>query len=197
MLGAVDPRDFMGATVNDQQTQQPKPAIQPQPTLLIETTTEDTGERKQMFGYTARNIIRTEKRVPSPGAISLARETKSDGWYIDLNMPEGCPPRLGSKRSAFVLVSGGLNGKMDKIEIHHTGVTEVGYPIEVTDSSFSKTEVIELSTTPLDSALFEVQPGFKQVAKLTVNPPQPPSSKLLRVWAWMWQSIWGKFGQPL
>src|SRR5579864_7920160 len=33
--------------------QQPKPGVQPQPTLLIETTTEDTGERKQMFGYMA------------------------------------------------------------------------------------------------------------------------------------------------
>jgi hypothetical protein len=98
-------------------------------TLTINFEDIDTGERKAKFGYTARHIIRTEKRVPSPGAISLAQETKSDGWYIDLNMPEGCPPRLGSKRSAFVLVSGGLNGKMDKIEIHHTGVTEVGYPV--------------------------------------------------------------------
>jgi hypothetical protein len=94
-------------------------------------------------------------------------------------------------------LSGGVNGKMDKIEIHHTGVTELGYPVEVTDSSFSKTEVIELLTTPLDPALFEVQPGFKQVANLAVNPPQPPSSKLLRVWAWVWQSIRGKVGQPL
>jgi len=133
--------------------------------------------------------------VPGPGAISLAQENKRDGWYIDLNMPEGCPPRLRNKRAeAFVLVSGSRDGRMDKIEVHHTGVTEIGYPLEVTDPTFSKAEVIELSTAPLDPALFELPAGFKQVPNLTAQSPQPPTSQVLRIWAWMWQSIWGKFG---
>jgi hypothetical protein len=201
----LDSQEYTSVEIDEQgRPTNPRPMGTPMPmqpsgaTLTINIEDIDTGERKVMFGYTARHIIRTEKRLPSPGSISLAQETRRDGWYIDLNRPEGCPPRLQNTRSeAFVLVSGGLNGKMDKIEVHHTGVTELGYPVEVSDSSFSKTELIELSTTPLDPALFEVQPGFKQVAMLTVNPPQPPSSKLLRVWAWVWQSIRGKFGRGI
>jgi len=172
----------------------PRPMGTPMPlqpsgaTLTVNIEDIDTGERKLMFGYTARHIIRTERRVPGPGAISLARETKRDGWYVDLNMPEGCPPRLTNKRAeAFVLVSGGKDGKMDKIEVHHTGVTQIGYPLEVADPTFFKTEVIELSSAPLDPALFEVPSGFRQVPKLADQAPQPPTSKILRIWAWMWQ----------
>jgi hypothetical protein len=177
----------------------PRPMGTPMPlqpsgaTVTINIEDIDTGERKLMFGYTARHIIRTERRVPGPGAISLAQESKRDGWYIDLDMPEGCPPR-NRRAEAFVLVSGGVDGRIDKIEVHHTGVTEVGYPLEVTDPAFSKTEVIELSTAPLDPELFEVPSGFRQVPKLADQAPQPPTSKTLRIWAWVWQSIWGKFG---
>jgi hypothetical protein len=157
-------------------------------TLTINVEDIDTGERKVMFGYTARHIIRMERRVPGPGAQSLAQESKRDGWYIDLDMPEGCPPR-NRHAEAFLLIGNVTNGGMDKIEVHHTGVTEAGYPLEVTNDPFSKTEVIELSTAPLDPVLFELPSGFRQVAKLTAEPPQPPSSKLLRMWDWMWQSI--------
>jgi hypothetical protein len=157
-------------------------------TLTINIEDIDTGERKVMFGYTARHIVRTERRVPGPGAMSLAQESKRDGWYIDLDMPEGCPPR-NKRAEAFALMTSGTDGRIDKIEVHHTGVMEIGYPLEVTDPPFSKREVTELSTAPLDPALFEVPSAFRQVAKLTTEPPQPPSSKLLRMWDWMWQSI--------
>jgi hypothetical protein len=126
--------------------------------------------------------------VPGPGATSLAQESKRDELYIDLDMPEGCPPR-NRRAEAFLLIGNVTNGRMDRIEVHHTGATEAGYPLEVTNDPFSKTEVIELSTALLDPALFELPSGFRQVAKLTAEPPQPPSSKLLRMWDWMWQSI--------
>jgi hypothetical protein len=82
-------------------------------TLTINIEEIDTGERKVMFGYTARHIIRTERRVPGPGAISLAQETNRDGWYIDRDMPEGCPPR-NRRAEAFLLISSGTNGRVDK-----------------------------------------------------------------------------------
>jgi len=198
----LDAHEYASVEIDGQgRPASPRPIGTPMPlqpsgaTLTINIEDIDTGERKVMFGYSARHIVRTERRVPGPGAISLAQETKRDSWYVDLNMPDGCPPRLSNKRAeAFVLVSGGIDGRMDKIEAHHTGVTEVGYPLEVTDPPFSKKEVTELSAAPLDSALFELPAGFKQVPNLTAQPSQPPTSQVLRIWAWMWQSIWGKFG---
>jgi len=202
ILSDLDAHEYTSIEIDEQgRPASPRPMGTPMPlqpsgaTLTINIEDIDTGERKVMFGHTARHIVRTERRVPSPGAISLAQETKRDSWYVDLNMPEGCPPRLSNKRAeAFVVVSGGMDGRMDKIEVHHTGVTEVGYQLEVSDPPFSKREVIELSAAPLDSALFELPTGFKQVPNLTAQSPQPPTSQVLRIWAWVWQSVWGKLG---
>src|SRR5215470_17833741 len=47
-------------------------------------TTKDTGERKQMFGYTARHIITTMETKSSPDACSQnTTKMEIDGWYID------------------------------------------------------------------------------------------------------------------
>lgn len=199
----LDSHEYMSIEIDEQgRPAGPRPMGTPMPlqpsgaTLTVSIEDIDTGERKSILGYTARHIVRIERRVPGPGAISLAQESKRDGWYIDLDMPEGCPPRNRSA-GAFALVSGSTNGRIDKIEVHHSGVTEVGYPLEVTDPPFSKREVIELSTAPLDPALFELPAGFKQVANLSAQPPLPPTSKFLRVWAWVWQSIRGMFGGDL
>src|SRR5829696_8992045 len=46
-------------------------------------TTKDTGERKQMFGYTARHIITTMETKSSPDACSQNNtKMEIDGWYI-------------------------------------------------------------------------------------------------------------------
>lgn len=45
-----------------------------EPNLVIEIATVDTGERKQMFGYTARHVVTTEKRTPLEGAVSPPQE---------------------------------------------------------------------------------------------------------------------------
>ena len=125
-------------------------------TLTINIEDADTRERKVMFGYTARHVVRTETYMPGPGAVSLAQESKRDGWYIDLDMPDGCPPRNIRAGVFAVGVLGSAERGTDKIEVHHSGVTEFGCPLEVTNSSFSKMEVTGLSTAPLDPALFEV-----------------------------------------
>jgi hypothetical protein len=39
----------------------PPPAASTKPTFQIETTTRDTGERKEMFGYLARHVITTRR----------------------------------------------------------------------------------------------------------------------------------------
>ena len=189
----LDAHEYMSTDIDEQgRPTSPRPVgttlpLQPSGgTLAINIEDMDTGERKVIFGYTARHIIRTERRVPGPGAISLAQESKRDGWYIDLDMPEGCPPR-NRRAEAFLLIGNVTNGRMDKIEVHHTGVTEVGYPLEVTDPPFSKREVTELSTAPLNPSLFELPAGYSRVYRLTDQPPPPPTSKALRIWAWVRQ----------
>ena len=46
----------------------------------------DTGERKKMFGMTARHVWTSQKIKPSPDACSMKDSMlmKTDGWYIDL-----------------------------------------------------------------------------------------------------------------
>src|SRR5437868_1371319 len=60
----------------------------------IVTQTEtivDTGERKTMFGYTARHIKTTSVMDAPPEACNPGHlETESDGWYIDLAAGFSC-----------------------------------------------------------------------------------------------------------
>jgi hypothetical protein len=89
--------------------------------------------------------------------------------------------------------------KIDKVEIHHTGVQDAGFPIETTISSAgrtSKTEITELSTAPVDPALFEFPAGYKQVARLKGGSLLPPRSKLLRVLGWLWRSLGSARDEP-
>src|SRR5205085_3687786 len=54
-------------------------------------TTRDTGERKQMFGYTARHIITTMVMDSSPDACSAVKNNMEiDGWYIDASFAIDC-----------------------------------------------------------------------------------------------------------
>ena len=54
-------------------------------------TTKDTGERKQIFGYTARHIITTMAMESSPDACSQNNmKMEIDGWYIDAAFALDC-----------------------------------------------------------------------------------------------------------
>ena len=47
-------------------------------------TIKDTGERKPMFGFTARHLIMTMETVSSPDACNKTNtKMQMDGWYID------------------------------------------------------------------------------------------------------------------
>jgi hypothetical protein len=181
-------------------------------TLTINVDDMATGENKIMFGYAARHIIRTEKHVPGPRAVSQAQEIKRDGWYVDFQPPEGCPKFKRSPPEAVSVATlfGGSNGvvKIDKIEVHHTGAKEGQFPLELTITSpgvprahslFSfrshtyKMEVTEFSTAPLDPALFALPEGFTQVTALRTEPPTPPSPGFQRVVAWVKQSVSERF----
>ncbi len=178
-------------------------------TVTITIESIDTGERKEVFGFTARHIIIREKRVASPGAISEGGESERDGWYIDLDVTDSCFHRPGKHTIAVGFLQAGADGKMDKIEVRRSGVEVTGFAVEMTTTTrgqrampdsrseawtaTSKMEVIELSTDPLDPALFEVPPGFKKVRKLNDQPSRPPALQPEGTWNRLKQTLWAIF----
>lgn len=145
-----------------------------------EWKTVDTGERKEVFGYTARHLIITVKRYPGTAVPSESTEV-IDGWYIDLILREQCQPayRYGMTVALPKPTPDGQTSITVKFE-------STVFPVKVTQTRRSKivfrdgtskeqthviaTELVELSKEPLDPALFEIPPGFKKVRRL--KPPQ-------------------------
>ena len=173
-----------------------KPMVDSGGTLKIWIENVDTGERKEIFGHTARHIITREKRIAGPGACSKPSLTETDGWYIDGSV---LPEWRQQKKNTFGVVvaaevSVGSNdkcfNKMDKIEVHRSGV-ETGFPVKITTtltneitqadgtkrtlSSTWGSEVVELQEGPLELALFDVPRDFRLVDSLrnwTAKPPR-------------------------
>jgi hypothetical protein len=123
----------------------------------------DTGERKQMFGLTARRIKTSMKIEASPDACMKENMTmETDGWYIDL--PEfSCPvnrpevPQMPTEKG----------GCRDRIQFKTSGGGKLGFPLMETRTfgtggmSFTQTtETIELSKAPLEAALFDIPQGY-------------------------------------
>lgn len=131
-------------------------------------TTKDTGERKQMFGYTARHIITTMVMESSPDACSQTKsKMEFDGWYIDAAFALDC--EMPRNYTAYQQQSGGCR---DRYETKQIGSAKKGYPVweKMTmfdasgNPSFSTVnEVIELSQATLDQALFEIPEGYREV----------------------------------
>ncbi len=71
--------DARGTTVGIR----PKPTVDSGGTLQIWLENIDTGERRDIFGHTARHIITRERRIAGPGACSKPSQSETDGWYID------------------------------------------------------------------------------------------------------------------
>ncbi|MEP6706749.1 MAG: hypothetical protein ABJC05_04490 [Pyrinomonadaceae bacterium] len=135
---------------------------------IINTT--DTGERKEMFGFTARHVKSSMMIEPSPDACMKDKmRMERDGWYVDLQYGLNCglegPPQRGRPMAP--------GGCQDQVRFRRSGAGKIGYPlIETTTiygangSPMSSTtkEVIELSRQPLDVALFELPAGYTEAA---------------------------------
>src|SRR6185503_2399347 len=72
------------------------PAAQPTPAqprggvVNITNTITDTGERKEMFGFTARHIKTSLVKTASPEACDKDQKIETDGWYIDFQYAFEC-----------------------------------------------------------------------------------------------------------
>ena len=136
----------------------------------ITTTIKDTGERKQMFGYTARHIIQTVEMESSPDAcFPQKNKMEMDMWVIDAEFGLACTNNsYGSYNNG-----GKAGGCRDKFVPKTIGSAKSGYPVYQKMTSYDASgkesysmiqEVVELSKATLDSALFEVPADYREVS---------------------------------
>ncbi|MFN6964831.1 MAG: hypothetical protein ACK4S4_13835 [Pyrinomonadaceae bacterium] len=132
-------------------------------------TVKDTGERKQMFGFTAKHLIITMETVSSPDACSPNNsKMQMDGWYVDAEFALDCD--YGFRGGSFNPYA--KKGCQDKYEVKQVGTTKRGYPLYEKMTMFgpdgseqfsSVSEVVELSRATLEPALFEIPGDYRQV----------------------------------
>jgi len=162
------------------------------PTLRIEVTTLDTGERKALFGRAARHVITTRKQIPLEGSLSEPQETVTDAWYIDLDTDVSCHPKLGQGKPGFAYLSIAGREQRENVEFVAKGQAETGFPVESVTmtrgthtlpdgskkehSSQNEMQVTQLEEGPLDPNIFEIPSGFKQVRQIERNPSVPIST---------------------
>ena len=137
--------------------------------VTMTVTTKDTGERKQMFGFTARHLIITIETASSPDACSKTNtKMQTDGWYIDAEFVLDCD--YGNQASGGYSSKGG--GCKDRYEVKTVGTAKRGYPVyekmTMFDESGKETysmvnEVVELSKATLEAALFEIPSDYREV----------------------------------
>lgn len=135
----------------------------------VTTTIKDTGERKQMFGYTARHIIQTIEMESSPDAcFPQKNKMEMDMWVIDAEFGLAC-----TQNNSYRSYNGGkAGGCQDKFVAKTIGLAKSGYPVYQKMTSFDASgieghsmvqEVVELSKATLDQPLFEVPGDFREV----------------------------------
>jgi hypothetical protein len=134
------------------------------------TNMVDTGERKQMFGFTARHIKTSMSIDSTPDACSKAKmKMETDGWYIDFEQGFSCPT---DRPAQMPQASGSRPECRDQMRFKSTGTAKMGYPLLVTTTMYGEDgrvamtttqEVVELSRAPLDAQLFDVPAGYTLV----------------------------------
>ncbi len=138
--------------------------------ITYNTTAVDTGERKEMFGFTARHVKTTMSIESSPDACSpMKQKMETDGWYIDFAYGLNCETG-GGQLATSTQPAGGCR---DRMRFNRQGAARTGYPLIETTTMYgpggevaftSTREVVELSREPLDAALFDVPTGYVETA---------------------------------
>jgi uncharacterized protein DUF4412 len=136
-------------------------------TITFNVNTVDTGERQKMLGLNARHIKSTMNAESSADACSkTSLHSESDGWYADIAPALTCsmgmmPPPSGGGRASC----------QDTVRFKHSGGGFPGFPLKQTTTmqaqghSFTTvSEVVNLTTAPLDASLFEMPAGCKVVS---------------------------------
>ncbi len=139
-------------------------------TVTTIITNKDTGERKQMFGYTARHIIQTIETKSSPDSCNpINSKMEIDAWYIDATFALDCD--MNRRYRTYQSAKNG-GGCQDIFNTKTIGTAKTGYPVyqkmtmydDKGQPSFTTVqEVLEISNATLDAALFDVPAGYREV----------------------------------
>ncbi|HVF23535.1 MAG TPA: hypothetical protein VM941_10680 [Pyrinomonadaceae bacterium] len=132
----------------------------------VTSTITDTGERKEMFGFTARHIKTSIVKKASPDACDKDQKIETDGWYIDFQYAFECPSERPKPDPMPVRPQ--RPDCKDEVRTKTIGTAKLGYPLLVTTTIYQPDgrtssmtqEVLELSREPLDAALFDVPAGY-------------------------------------
>jgi hypothetical protein len=186
---AIEPFDGGAETTptNQSKIQNPKSKIEKGGTVTLTSNITDTGERKQMFGLTARRIKMSMTMQASPDAcMSEDMSVETDGWYVDL--PSfSCP--MTSRPEIPQYAGQGSNGCRDKMIIKNSGDGKLGFALTSTmtmkmgdgDMSYSQTlETLEFSKATLDAALFDIPSGYTQIEKSQDLYGNPDYSQMMK-----------------
>lgn len=160
---------------NAQQPQQKSRPVKSDGRVIETFTVVDTGERKEIFGYTARRIKTTLTWEPDspkdcPRRTPLLKET--DGWYVDLLYGSYCsydisgfdegelrtPPQSKCIDNFF-----GDGKRKYQLERRQAGTARFGFPLVLEVKSYGDdnrpllrtSEVVEITRETLDASLFE------------------------------------------
>jgi hypothetical protein len=132
----------------------------------VTSTITDTGERKEMFGFTARHIKTSLVKKASPDACDKDQKVETDGWYIDFQYAFECPGQ--TQKPEAMPVRPQRPDCQDEVRTKTIGTAKLGFPLLVTTTIYQPDgstrsmtqEVLELSREPLDAALFDVPAGY-------------------------------------
>ncbi|MBX3293820.1 MAG: DUF4412 domain-containing protein [Acidobacteria bacterium] len=138
-------------------------------TMFVTTTTRDTGERQEMFGYMARHIIQTIEMESSADACNPTKtKMEIDMWVIDAEFGISCAQDVQYRNFAL----GRNGGCTDKVVQKNNGTGKTGYPLlqkmtfygdDGKPSHTMTSEVVELSKGTLNASLFEVPSDYREV----------------------------------
>ena len=149
--------------------------------VTISRTSTDTGERQEMFGYKARHIKSTMTMSSTPDACNQSNmKMEMDGWYAEL---QGFSCGEESSYRSMACGRGQKEGCRDKIVMKGGGGAPLGYPLKQTMTMTSKeqtttitTEVLELTNTTLEPAMFDPPPGCQMTDMNAMMGGKPPAS---------------------
>lgn len=146
------------------------PSAQPQSQtrgglVNISNTITDTGERKEMFGFTARRIKTSLVKTASPEACDKDQKVETDGWYIDFQYAFECPSQIQKQPTPVIPQQPGCK---DEIRTKTIGSAKLGFPLLLTTTVYQPDgrtstmtqEVLELSRETLSASLFDLPEGY-------------------------------------
>ena len=168
--------------------------------VKVVVETRETGETRQMFGYTARRFITTRKEEPAPGSCGNGSEVVDDGWYLDIEPPQdGCMQNARPQAGARVVIIT-ADSCVDEQELQHTGPQPPPFAVELTTTSKTNgtsrnsttaVMVTDLSRLPLDPQVFELPTGYKHVDNLDESPNLPYLLRAKLMWQSVKTTVWG------